>query len=180
MNTQTEITPIHFLKEKISDIRSALFFSQNNDIIKMPTSIITVLRVDDDGHVWFFVNRPQQYLDAFEKEFPARLDFFRKGKSYFLQVTGRAFIVDEKDMAVDELADVSGQVKDGAMHELVLMKVKIINAEYFDNTQNEKSFWWNNISQSIQRWFFANRLGYKPYDMKHYSFGQQNYDLKRA
>lgn len=180
MNTETEATPINFLKEKINDIRSALFFSQNNDVIKMPTSIITVLRVDDDGYVWFFVSRPQQYLDAFEKEFPARLDFFRKGKSYFLQVTGKAFIVDAKDIAVDELADVSNQVKDGAMHELVLMKVKIANAEYFDNTREEKSFWWNSFTQSIQRWLFSARLGYSPYEMKHYSFAQQDYDLKRA
>jgi len=180
MNTDTAIAPIHFLKEKINDIRSALFFSQNNDIIKMPTSIITVLRVDDQGYIWFFVNRPQQYLDAFEKEFPARLDFFRKGKSYFLQVTGKAFIVDEKDIAVDELSDVSKYIKDSAMHELVLMKVKMMNAEYFDNSPEEKTYWWNNVAQAVERWLFANKLGYKPYDAKHYSFAQQNYDLKRA
>lgn len=180
MNTDTAITPIHFLKEKIRDIRSALFFSQNNDVIKMPTSIITVLRVDDDGHIWFFVKRPQQYLDAFEKEFPARLDFFRKGKSYFLQVTGKAFIVDEKDIAVDELSDVSEQVKDNAMHELVLMKVKMLSAEYFDNSSEEKTYWWNNIAQAVERWLFANRLGYRPYDVKHYSFAQQDYNLERA
>lgn len=179
MNTDTEITPIEFLREKISDIRSALFFSQNNDVIKMPTSIITVLRVDEDGNVWFFVNRPQQYLDAFEKEFPARLDFFRKGKSYFLQVTGKAFIVNDQDV-IDELAGSSPQITESAMHELVLMKVKIFNAEYHDNSQEEKSFWWNSFTQTIQRWFFANKLGYKPYDLKHLSFAEQDYNLRRA
>jgi len=180
MNTESEITPLHFLREKIGDIRSALFFSQNNDIIKMPTSIITVLRVDDDGCIWFFVARPQQYLDAFEKEFPARLDFFRKGRSYFLQVTGKAYIVNEKDASVEELANVSQQIKENAMHELVLMKVKIYNAEYFDNSVEEKSFWWNSFTQTIQRWFFNSKLGYKPYDLKHYSFAEQDYNLKRA
>ncbi|HWB26118.1 MAG TPA: pyridoxamine 5'-phosphate oxidase family protein [Chitinophagaceae bacterium] len=180
MNTDTEITPIHFLKEKISDIRSALFFSQNNDIIKMPTSIITVLRVDDEGNVWFFVKRPQQYLDAFEKEFPARLDFFRKGRSFFLQVTGKAFIVEGNDKAIEEFADVTEQIRNNAMHELVLMKIKIYSAEYYDNSPEEKSLWWNNFTQTIQRWLFSSRLGYKPYDLKHYSFAEQDYNLRRA
>jgi len=178
MNTETETTPIHFLTEKINDIRSALFFSQNEGIIKMPTSIITVLRVDDDGFIWFFVNRPQQYLDAFEKEFPARLDFFRKGKSYFLQVTGKAYMVTDQEV-IDELAGVAPNIQESAMHELVLMKVKMYNAEYFDNSTEEKSYWWQNFTQAIQRWFFSNRLGYRPYDLKHYSFAEQDY-LQRA
>jgi len=179
MNTETEITPLDFLREKISDIRSALFFSQNNDIVKMPTSIVTVLRVDEEGYIWFFVNRPQQYLDAFEKEFPARLDFFRKGKSYFVQVTGKAYIVNDEN-TINDLAGLAPHITENAMHELLLMKVKMFNAEYHDNTQEEGSFWWNNITQTIQRWFFAARLGYKPYSLKHLSFAEQDYQLKRA
>lgn len=178
MNTETETTPIHFLMEKISDIRSALFFSQNNDIIKMPTSIITVLRVDDEGHIWFFVNRPQQYLDAFEKEFPARLDFFRKGKSYFLQVSGKAYIVNDQEI-INELAGAAPNVQEGALHELLLMKVKMYNAEYFDNSTEEKSYWWQNFTQTIQRWFFNNKLGYRPFDLQHYGMAEQEY-LQRA
>jgi len=178
MNTDTEILPIQFLQEKINDIRSALFFSQNNDIIKMPTTIITVLRVDDDGQIWFFVTRPQQYLEAFEKEFPARLDFFRKGKDYFFQVMGKAFIIDEDDSAIDELSNVSMQIKDNAMHELVLMKVKIMTVEYYDNSVAENKYWWNEISQKIQQWFFSARLGYKPYDLKPNSF--KAYGFKQA
>ncbi len=180
MNTDTETLPMQFLQEKISDIRSALFFSQNNDVIKMPTSIITVLRVDNDGQIWFFVKRPLQYLDAFEKEFPARLDFFKKGKNYFLQIMGKAFIIDEKDPAIDELAHVSIEVKDNAMHELVLMKVKITNAEYYDNSVRENKYWVNDITQKIQRWFFSAKLGYKPYDLKPGGFAHQEYGLKHA
>lgn len=178
MNTETETTPINFLIEKISDIRSALFFSQNNDIIKMPTSIITVLRVDDEGYIWFFVSRPQQYMDAFEKEFPARLDFFRKGKSYFLQVTGKAHIVTDTEV-IDELAGVSPQAQAEAMHELVLLKVKMYNAEYFDNSVEEKNYWWQNITHAMQRWFFNNKLGYRPFDLQRYGITQQEY-LQRA
>ncbi len=178
MNTETETTPIHFLTEKINDIRRALFFSQNNDIIKMPTSIITVLRVDDEGYIWFFVNRPQQYLDAFEKEFPARLDFFRKGKSYFLQVTGKAHIVTDQDV-IDELADVGPQVQEGAVHELLLMKVKMYNAEYFDNSAEEKSYWWQNFTKAIQRWFLSDKPVYRPFNLQHYGMGEDEY-LQRA
>src|ERR1700694_4468700 len=82
-----------FLQEKIHELRSALFFNTGNAVLKFPTCIITALKVDEAGQVWFFVNPPEQCLHEFDKEFPARLDFFRKGKQFYLQITGKAFIV---------------------------------------------------------------------------------------
>ena len=75
-----------FLKEKIQDINSAIFFNLSDAVLKLPTSIITTLKVDEFGYVWFFVERPKQQLNEFEKEFPARMDYFRKGKDYSLQI----------------------------------------------------------------------------------------------
>ncbi len=69
------------MRQRISDIGSALFFSENNAVLKLLPTIVTALEVDELGQIWFFVNRPTQSLQEFDHEFPARLDFYRKGNS---------------------------------------------------------------------------------------------------
>jgi general stress protein 26 len=166
MNTIVENTPIQFLQQKIQKIRSALFFSQHNDVIKMPVCIITVLKADNEGNLWFFVKRPSQSLEAFEKEFPARLDFFKKKINYFLQVTGKAFIIQDTDVFMNDWADISDASKEGILNELVLVKVKMMSVDYFDNAPAENKYWWDAITQKIMRWFLTDRLGYRPYGVK--------------
>src|ERR1700761_5216364 len=90
-------TDLRFLQEKIQDLKNALFFSQNTSLLRIATTIVSVLKVDELGQMWFFVSRPQQALHEFDSEFPVRLEFFRKGKQFFLHVAGRAFIVTDPE-----------------------------------------------------------------------------------
>ena len=83
-------THLPFLQEKISDLRSALFFSLTNSVLKIPTTIVTALRVDEVGQVWFFVNRPMQNIQEFDREFPARLEFFKKRKTILPEDHGKS------------------------------------------------------------------------------------------
>ena len=76
METQTL-----FLQEKIKNLGSAIFFNQSDAVLKLPTSIVRIIHVDEYGYLWFFMQRPPQQLNEFEKEFPVKLDFFRKGKA---------------------------------------------------------------------------------------------------
>jgi len=86
-----------FLREKIQELKNALFFSENNSVLRMPTTIVSILKVDELGQLWFFTPRPSQALHEFGREFPVRLEFFRKGKGFFLHVTGKAYIVDDPE-----------------------------------------------------------------------------------
>ncbi len=180
MSTVSNNIPLQFLKQKIQDIGSALFFSQNNDHISMPASIITVLRVDDEGYVWFFVKRPLQCLASIEKGFPARLDFFRKKKGYFLQITGRAVIVDKKDIDMDDWADISTEIQNNVLNELTLMKVKMLTVDYFDNSPTEEPYWFSNILHKLQQWVFSNKFGYKPFRLKTKPAQEEQYAWNRA
>ncbi len=155
-------THLQFLREKIGEVRSALFYSQNNDIIKLPTCIITALKVDDDGHIWFFMNRPKQCLEAFEQEFPARLNFFRKDKDYSIEVSGKAFIVHNED-EVNTLVDLPNDVTANAMHHLVLVKIKIMNAKYFERPVEKQGYSFGHLTKKLYNWFFINPHVYKPY-----------------
>ena len=71
-----------FIREKIQELRSALFFSQSSSLLRMTTTIISIVKVDEVGQIWFYVPRPRQALHEFDREFPARLEFFRKGKAF--------------------------------------------------------------------------------------------------
>jgi len=153
---------IHFLQDKIEDLRSALFFSLSNAVLKMPTTIVTTLKVDETGQIWFFVNRPTQYLHEFDKDFPARLDFFKKGKSFFLKINGKARIVDDPE-EVNSLVSLPDEIRTQAMHQMVLVKLKIQHAEYFERETNDRMNWLQLTRSHLKKWLLNQEPGYKPY-----------------
>jgi hypothetical protein len=161
--TNATNTDLGFVRERIHDIGSALFFSQNNSVLKLPATVVTALEVDEVGQVWFFVNRPTQSLQEFDREFPARLDFYRKGKHYFLQVAGRASIVNDPE----EINQVEGllpeDIRRKAINQLVLVRLKILKADYFSSVSDKRSFWWQTVISKISHAFSQARPGYRPY-----------------
>jgi hypothetical protein len=157
-------TNLSFLQEKISDLRSALFFSLSNAVLKMPTTIVTALKVDDVGQIWFFVNRPMQNIQEFDREFPAQLDFFKKGKNFYLKILGKACIINDPE-EVNGLVSLSEDVKAKAMNQLVLVKVKIQTVEYKDNTPSEVNGLVYAIRALFNKWFGSQPV-YRPYSLQ--------------
>lgn len=155
---------LSFLQEKIHELRSALFFSLSNAVLKMQTTIITALKVDEVGQVWFFVNRPLQHIQEFDKEFPARLEFFKKGKSFYLKIAGKACIVNDPE-EVNSLVAMSDDIRQKAMSEMVLVKVKIQNVEYVDNTPAE-GFPWLQAMKVMFGKLFRTQQAYRPYTLQ--------------
>lgn len=141
-----------FLQEKIQEIGSALFFNLSDSVLKLPTSIVSTLKVDDFGFVWFFVQKPHQHLKEFETEFPVRLDFFKKGKGCFLQVNGKGWVVNDPE-EMNSFVTLPEDVKKMAMYEMVLVKVKIMRAEYFETKTSDHQSWWQNVVNSVSTWF---------------------------
>ena len=57
------------LQEKIKNLGSAIFFNQSDAVLKLPTSIVRIVDIDEYGYIWFFMQKPPQLLNEFEKEF---------------------------------------------------------------------------------------------------------------
>ena len=72
-----------FLKEKIQEIGSAIFFNLSQSVLKFPTSIVETLKVDDFGFVWFSIQKPKQDLREFDMNFLFALIFLKKVKIIF-------------------------------------------------------------------------------------------------
>ncbi len=157
--TQLATNPqFNFLQEKIQEIGSAIFFNLSDSVLKLPTSIVNKVKVDDYGYVWFYLQKPKQNLKEFDLEFPVRMDFFRKGQSSFLQVNGKAWVVSDPE-AVNTMAYLP-DAKPNFSDDMVLVKVKILKAEYFETKTTSQS-WWQNAMTTFTTWF-RNSNNYKP------------------
>lgn len=156
---------LSFLQEKIEQIGSAIFFNLSESVLKLPTSIISNLKMDDYGYVWFFVKKPKQSLQEFETEFPVRLDFFKKGVDYFLQVGGKGWVVSDPEV-VNTFADMFGDHANNAnwFNEVVLVKVKVMKAEYYETQLKGKVSWWQHAVNTVSTWFGnPNHVGHNTY-----------------
>ncbi|HEY9363703.1 MAG TPA: hypothetical protein VIQ00_10605 [Chitinophagaceae bacterium] len=149
----TTDTHLQFLQQKIMEIKSALFFSMNSAVLKFPTSLITAFKVDDLGCIWFFTNKPQQNIQEFDRTFPARLDFFRKGVDQQLKISGKAYIITDPE-ELNNLINISDDIKMKAMNELILIKVKVVNVECFDIRREPNENWLQGISTKLYRMLF--------------------------
>jgi general stress protein 26 len=154
------LSDLRFLQEKIQDLKHAIFFSENTSVLRIATTIISISKVDELGQMWFFISRPQQALHEFDREFPVRLEFFKKGRQYFLHVSGKAFIVTDPE-EVNCLVD--DDIRKQTGHHLVLIKVRMLKADYFESTRKmaQTTGWWRDLQ--VHAWFFNTRRGYRPY-----------------
>ena len=83
-----------FIREKISELRNAVMYSMSKSLVKLPNDIVTYVKVDEDGQLWFLSHSPAHSLRECEQVFPARLHFFKKGCDFFVEVSGKATIAD--------------------------------------------------------------------------------------
>jgi general stress protein 26 len=138
-----------FLKEKIKDIKIALFKSEINSELRLPNNIIQTLKVEDDGTIWFFTSCSGDHAQNIDKSFYAYLDYYKKGTECRLQLSGRATIVEDDD---ESFLTMSNYSKSTA-NRLVLVKMKIMQAEYFENRLPNVS-WKEKVKVAFNHLFF--------------------------
>jgi general stress protein 26 len=151
-------TDLRFLRDKIQELNQAIFFSQNTSLLRMPTTIVTLSKMDELGQMWFFVPRPQQALQEFDREFPVRLEFFKKGRQFFLHVLGKAFIVTDPEEMNGLVHD---DIREQAADHLVLIKVRMLKADYFEKPAEgaRSASWWLDLRNQLHEWLFQTRPG---------------------
>jgi len=85
-------------------------------------------------------------------EFPVRLDFFRKGSGCFLQVNGKGWVVTDPE-ELNSFVTLPEDAKRLAMDEMVLVKVKIMRAEYYETKTSNAQSWWQSAMSTVTTWF---------------------------
>lgn len=139
-----------FLKEKIGDIKIALFKSEIDSELTLPNNIIQTLRVEEDGTIWFFTTCKGNYARFIDKSFYAYLSYYKKDTGCRLQLGGKSIIVDNSYEGL-----LSSGENDTEGYTSVLVKMKIMQAEYFENKVQADYTWTDKIKTALNSLFVA-------------------------
>jgi hypothetical protein len=147
-------TELEALKSKIMELQSALLFTESNSIVKLPTHVISDVELDSEGNIWFVIPKPAMQIEAYEKEIPAKLDFFKKGKDFFVKVRGIAFL--QTDLAEANAneglsAEMRQRMQDA---EVIAVKVQVLERELVDNSPKPSQNWLQASRSHLSSWFF--------------------------
>jgi general stress protein 26 len=158
MNHTDNYENMVFLKKKIRQLKIALFKSEINTELKLPYNIVQILKTEDDGSVWFLTSCNGEQAKNIERSFYAYLDFYRKGTGCRLQLSGRATIVEDDNETFLTMSNYSPNISG----RLVLIKMKIMQAEYFENKPSVEGTWKDRLWATLNQVFLYNP--HKVYD----------------
>ena len=139
-----------FLRNKINQINIALFKSETDFELQLPNNIIQTLSVEDDGTIWFFTTCNGCHARFMDKSFYASLNYYKKDTGCRLQLGGKAIIVDDNKNSFCALSDFSKDV-----YTTVLVKMKIMQAEFFENKTSPDISWTDKIKSVIGGLFLS-------------------------
>lgn len=88
-------TNLNEIRRRILQLRTAIMYSMCDEVLRLPNSIVTALRVDNEGQLWFVCEKPAMSIAEYDHSFPVRLHFYHKGVFFHLEVSGKATIVEE-------------------------------------------------------------------------------------
>jgi hypothetical protein len=145
-------THLAFLKDKIKEIKVAIFKPEMNSELHLPNNIIEVLKVDDDGVIYFFTSCTNDYANHLDRKFYGYLDFYRKGIEGRLMVSGSAEILEAGD---EDLFAQSNFSKSTASR-IVLVKLKMMQAELLESgIRQPKDSFIDKMKHAVNQWFFT-------------------------
>ncbi|RYY62314.1 MAG: hypothetical protein EOO05_03325 [Chitinophagaceae bacterium] len=124
-------TNLQFIKEKISQIRTAIMYNMSNELVRLPNSVVESVNVDDQGHVWFVCKPPVQGIEHIEHHFPVRLHFYKKGTGCRLEVSGKATII------TNEYTSYFASDENGVRP--LLLKMDMLHVEYTEPQEKRKT-----------------------------------------
>jgi general stress protein 26 len=147
--------PLTVIEEKVRDLENALFFSLSDSVLKIPTCVVKLLEADEVGQLWFVIPKPSQFIHAFDRSFPVELDFFRKGRDYYLKIFGKAILVNDPE-EINSIECLKEEVKQQAMeNESIIIRVKMSHVDYVEKESariSTKTIL-HLVKNKIYRWF---------------------------
>ena len=153
-------THLTFLREKIMETKVALFKSEINSELSLPTNVIQTISVDEEGNIYFFTSCNGNFAKNIDHPFYAYLDYHKKGYSERLCISGKAVIIKEENEAIEPEKNAFGISEKS----IVLIKMKIMQAEFMGQLIQHQLTLPQKIKNSFNHLFF-------PSNEHHYKFG---------
>jgi general stress protein 26 len=109
---------LRFLQKKIGEIKIAMFKAEIDPLLQLPNNIVSTLKTDDEGNIWFFTAYKGKFKKAIIHSFPACLEFYQKGGAR-IYTNGKADIIQDDT------------IPNSFNNNSVLIRFKIMHAKYF-------------------------------------------------
>jgi len=136
-----------FITSRINELETAVFHSHTNNILNLNPSVIKTLQIDENGYIWFMLDKPVQEITEFEKQFPVALNYYKKGAAFFLNVFGIArIVIDPEELAC---AAIDNEINSDALSNKILLSVKIINANYYEKEPVMNKTWLTKFKKAL-------------------------------
>jgi hypothetical protein len=158
-------TQLHFFKEKITSIETALLINQSDSVLRLPNRVVHVSYVDENGYVWFLIPRPTQHLSQLDTRFRVRLSFSRKGSAWLSRLEGYAYLVSDPEYQ-NLPADMPGWMREKAIKDELLIKVKASKVHFTPRKQPRTTSPVQSWNHSFHRLIQNQRLIFNQLRMK--------------
>ena len=122
---------LRLIRDRIYEMHSAIMYNLSDEVLRLPNNIVNVVKVDDEGQLWFVCDKPAYQPRQYSELFPVRLQFYRKGKLFHLEVSGPAAFANIFRYENEVLAD------------RVLIKMKMKNITYTETPQKTTTDAWH-------------------------------------
>ncbi|WP_290797718.1 hypothetical protein [Flavihumibacter sp. UBA7668] len=86
MNNNTPLT------ELINSFQHGLFMNFSDQEFRLQNGVARLIHADEMGNCWLLFHSNLQDATVYEKEFPARIRFYEKGKDYYVEANGKGVI----------------------------------------------------------------------------------------
>jgi hypothetical protein len=148
---------LEFLNNKIRKMKIAMFRAEASVLLCPPNNIITTLKTDSSGNIWFITSCNKSYAKNIDRCFFASLDYYEKTTDCSLRINGRASIIENSvEIGI-------GSVKeDLALENIFLIKLKILTAEYCEKKQAAPTCFKEKVKNILNKMFYA--PDYRKYD----------------
>lgn len=140
------------IRNKVTEIGSAIFHNVSDAPKMISTGLISSVRYDEEGRIYFFTPRPQFLIEE-DLRFPAVLDFYRKGNPFFIKMNGIAEVItDESDMKSIHFRSQNNLREPAGRNEYALVRFNVERVEYTDHNIKPYGFF-NRLRAALHTWF---------------------------
>jgi Pyridoxamine 5'-phosphate oxidase like len=142
---------LNFLKGKIKDIKIAIFKSELGPELQLPNNIVQTLKIENDGTIWFFTSCNGNLVKNIDRSFYAQLSYYKKSTACHLQLRGKADLVKNYEDGIFSASNNPNENYGG----LVLVKMKILQADFFENKFFATLSWAEKLRNSFNHFFLS-------------------------
>lgn len=148
MNTQNQLG---FISDKIRQLQTAILYCHSNSVLQIPASLVHSQYVDEEGFIWMYINKPDQYMHEFDSNFHVALNYYKKGTPFFLNTYGIARVVDSKT----ELKQFPNDLLQAIDNTKLLICIRILEANYYENQPKPSMNILQKCTQSLSNLFLG-------------------------